>query len=196
MNPESPRAPGDGVPGRAPRGGAGCLQADGARHPCLPQAPFAICVSFPLLPSPSSSRKGRGTWPGRGGHTAKALERGQELRASAGLATSRHGPVQGNLLRKQAKRSCLGGVEGAPPLSASTGSAACRRQPSPGTFAKRASERRSGLRSGCLLHQAPRPPPAHTKRPVWKGQKTRALCWGSPHPWPGRPHTSSPRLSG
>lgn len=72
-----------------------------------------------------------------------------------------------------------------PFLSASAGSTTCRQQakrPSPSGKVRNA----GSCSVGFLRHQAPH---AHTKCLVWKGQKMRALCWGSPPPPAGEaPH--------
>lgn len=94
------------------------LQADGARHPCLPHAPFTVCAPFPLLPSPSSNQKGRGTMARRGGHTANRRWSGaRSSKPQPALLPHCMALFGGTFCRKQAKQSCLGGVEGALPLS-------------------------------------------------------------------------------
>lgn len=195
---ENPQTRGGHVPDSA---GApwGCVELPAALggSPCRrmePTTPPATCSLHGLCPLPSSAPSlqqqegqrehdlggvatqltGAGVGPG-----AQSLCRPRYLTAwpCAGKASVESRP----------RRAAWVGWKG-PCLSASAGSTACRRQakgPSPSGQGSDA----AGCSLGCLLHQAPH---AHTKCLVWKGQKTRALCWGSPPPRPGRPHTISP----
>lgn len=189
--PDSAGAPWDCVELPAARGGSPCRLME----PTTPACHMLPSPSVPpslLCPLPPAAGRAGGTWPGQGGHTANRGWRG--ARSSEPLlallphcmALSGEG-----FCRKQAKPSCLGGVEAAQPRSKCWEHGL--QTPSQGTFTKRESERRSRLQ----LRVSPAPSPTRThKMSGLEGPEDKGSVLGKPPTPAGEaPHKLPSRLS-
>lgn len=144
--------------------------------PCLPHAPVAVCAPLPHLPSPSSSQT-----TGLSRVTTQPMGRGcgRALRARAGLTIILRGPSRGTFSRKQAQRGSLGGWGRCPSQEVLGAQPA---DPSRAPFNEWGSET-------CTAQGSCTKPRTCTPCLAQKGQKTRALCRGTPPPLAGEaPH--------
>lgn len=115
----------------------------------------------------------------QGDHTANGQGCGRALRARAGLAIILRGPSRGTFSRKQAQRGSLGGWGRCPSQEVLGAQPA---DPSRAPFNEWGSET-------CTAQGSCTKPRTCTPCLAQKGQKTRALCRGTPPPLAGEaPH--------
>lgn len=170
--------------------------------PCRPMEPTTpACHTLPspsvppslFCPLPPATRRAGGPWPRRGGHTANRRWSGaRSSKPQAALLPHCMALFGGTFCRKQAKQSCLGGVEGALPLSK-----CWEHDPqtaSQATFTKWESEKRRRLQR--TVSPAPSPTRTHKMSGLERPEDEGSVLGKPPTPGRGGPTQAPLWLSG